>query len=231
MIKISKRLEAISSLVPVNSNIIDIGCDHALLDIYLYQKQIVKKAIASDINKNALNNAKMNIKKYNLQEKIDTRLGNGLNTLKEEDRVDTIVISGMGAHTIVGILKNNIKKIKNIDTIIIGSNTKLEFLRKEVTKLNYIIDEEIIIEDNNKIYIIIKFIKGKTKYTKKELYFGPLLLKTNTDIFKKYTNKQFQKLQLLLKLLPKRKIINRFKIKREINLYKKLNFSVEKDIL
>ena len=40
MIKISKRLEAISSLVPINSNIIDIGCDHALLDIYLYQKKI-----------------------------------------------------------------------------------------------------------------------------------------------------------------------------------------------
>ena len=40
MIKISKRLEAISSLVPVNSNIIDIGCDHALLDIYLIQNKI-----------------------------------------------------------------------------------------------------------------------------------------------------------------------------------------------
>ena len=43
MIKISKRLEAISSLVPINSNVIDIGCDHALLDIYLYQNKISKK--------------------------------------------------------------------------------------------------------------------------------------------------------------------------------------------
>ena len=39
MIKLSKRLEAISSLVPNNSKIIDIGCDHGLLDIYLYQKK------------------------------------------------------------------------------------------------------------------------------------------------------------------------------------------------
>ena len=50
MIKISKRLETISSLVPINSSIIDIGCDHALLDIYLIEKKIAKKAIASDIN-------------------------------------------------------------------------------------------------------------------------------------------------------------------------------------
>ena len=39
MIKLSKRLEAISSLIPNNSKIIDVGCDHGLLDIYLYQKK------------------------------------------------------------------------------------------------------------------------------------------------------------------------------------------------
>ena len=51
MIKLSKRLEAISSLVPNNSKIIDIGCDHGLLDIYLYQKKISNKIIAADIYK------------------------------------------------------------------------------------------------------------------------------------------------------------------------------------
>lgn len=220
MIKISKRLRAISDFVPNGSTVIDVGCDHALLDIYLYQKNIIKKAIATDVNEKALNNAKENIAKNNLQDKIETRLGNGLEPLSENDNVDTIVISGMGAHTIVGILKNNIDKLKNIDTIIIGSNTKLEFLRKEVIKLNYLMDDEIIIEDNKKIYIIIKFVKGKKKYTKKELYFGPILLKNNTNIFKEYQKKELQKLNIILKLLPKNKIIDRYKIKKEINLYK-----------
>ena len=64
MIKISKRLEAIASLTPCDSKVIDIGCDHGLLDIYLYQNKISTKIIASDVNKNALNNAKQNIKKY-----------------------------------------------------------------------------------------------------------------------------------------------------------------------
>ena len=45
MIKISNRLEAISSLIPNNSKVIDIGCDHGLLDIYLYQKKISNKII------------------------------------------------------------------------------------------------------------------------------------------------------------------------------------------
>ena len=57
MIKISKRLKEIANYVEENSNIVDIGCDHGLLDIYLIQNKKNIKIIASDINQNALNNA------------------------------------------------------------------------------------------------------------------------------------------------------------------------------
>ena len=157
MIKISPRLEAIATLVPINSNVIDIGCDHGLLDIYLYQKRISSKIIASDINGLALNNAKENIKRNHLEGIIETRLGNGLDSLNQEDNIDTIIISGMGANTIIGIIKNNTKKLSNISTIIIQSNTKNELIRKEITKIGYQINEEQIVKDNNKIYIIIYY--------------------------------------------------------------------------
>ena len=183
MIKLSKRLEAISSLVPVNAKVIDVGCDHALLDIYLYQNKISKKIIAADVNLNALGNAQENIKKVKLDKDIETRLGNGIDPLKEDDDIDTIIMAGMGAHTIIGILKNNYQKLKNIDNIIIQSNTKLFFLRKEMMKLNYKIDNEVMVLDNKKIYTIIKYVKGKYKYNKKELYFGPVLLKNNSKLF------------------------------------------------
>ena len=194
MIKISKRLEAISSLVPINSKVIDIGCDHALLDIYMYQKKIANKIIATDINKNALTNAKENIKNAKLDKFIETRLGNGLEPLNNKDDINTIIISGVGAHTVNGILKNNQSKLKNITTIIIQSNTKLNFLRKEITKLNYKIADELMIEDNKKIYVIIKFIKGKEHYSKKKLYFGPILLMKHDEVFKKYYGEELKKL-------------------------------------
>ena len=190
MIKLSIRLATIASLVPLNTNIIDIGCDHALLDIYLYQSKKVKKIIASDINENALNNARDNIEKYKLANVIETRLGNGLDTLKDKDNIDTIIISGMGAHTVVGILKNNLNKLKNVSTIIIQSNTKLAFLRKEVTKLNYKIQDEEIIKDSNKVYTIIKFVKGKQRYNQKQLYFGPILLQKNSKLFQEHNQQE-----------------------------------------
>ena len=222
MIKLSKRLETISRLVPNDSKVIDIGCDHGLLDIYLYQKKISTKIIASDVNENALNNAKKNIEKNNLSKYIETRLGNGLDILNDNDEIDTIIISGMGAHTAVGILKNNKDKLKKISTIVIQSNTKVDFLRKEIVKLNFLIDDEILVEDNKKVYTVIRFIKGNKKYNNKELFFGPVLIKKNCPIFKKHNKEEMQKLYLLLKLLPKNKIVERYKIKRKIKMYNKV---------
>ena len=155
-----------------------------------------------------------------LENTIETRLGNGLDTLKNTDNIDTIIISGMGAHTAVGIIKNNIQKLTNINTIIIQSNTKIEFLRKEITKLNYIIKDEMLVEDNKKIYTIIKFEKGKRKYNKKELFFGPILLQKNNKLFQKNNQIELEKLKLVLKMMPKNKIIDRYKIQKKINMYK-----------
>lgn len=220
MIKLSKRLEEISSLVPLKARVVDVGCDHGLLDIYLYQNGIVSKIIASDINENALSNAKENIKNNNLEDVIETRLGSGLEVINLNDKIDTIIISGMGAYTIVEILKNNPEILSTISTIIIQSNTKNYYLRKEITKMNYLIEEEKIVKDNNKYYTIIKFTKGYQKYTKKELYFGPKLLSNSSKIFEEYKNAQYQKLKNIKKSIPKRKFMECYKIKKELDFYK-----------
>ena len=212
MIKISKRLEAISSLVPINSNIIDIGCDHALLDIYLYQKKISNKIIASDIN---------NIKKEGLSDKINIRLGSGLNPYKK-DEVDTLVLAGMGTYTIIDILKNSSDKLNNVKNIIVQSNTKIELLRREIIKLDYYIDNEIMLIDKGIYYTIISFKKGKKKYTKYELYFGPILLNTRNKVFTEYFKKEYDRLFVILDNLPRNKIIERFKIKKILNMYKNI---------
>ena len=99
MIKLSKRLEKIATFVDDGANIVDIGCDHALLDIYLVLNRKNIKVVASDVNKNALNNALNNIKKYKLTDKINTVLSNGLDSI-DVTGLDTIIISGMGTHTI-----------------------------------------------------------------------------------------------------------------------------------
>ena len=183
MIKLSLRLKSLAEFINDNSNMVDIGCDHGLLDIYLIQTKKNIKIIASDVNKNALNNAKSNIKKYKLENKITTVLSNGLDNI-DTSNIDTIVIAGMGSHTIAGILYNNLKKIKNVNRLIIQSNNDLDFLRYKVTKIGYYIEREKLVKDAGIIYTIIEFKKGYRLYNKKQLY----LLYDNRNILKSWLN-------------------------------------------
>ena len=221
MIKLSKRLQSITNFVDDNTNIIDIGCDHGLLDIYLIQLKNNIKIIASDVNSNALNNAIKNIKKYNLENKITTIESNGLNNIDTEN-MDTIIIAGMGAHTIVGILYNNLNKLKNIDTIILQSNNDIDFLRKKIVSIGYKIEKETLIKEKEIIYTIIKFKKGKKRYSIKELYFGPYLIKENNKLFQEKNELEYKKLKQIYKIIPKNHIHHRIKILYKINLYKKI---------
>ena len=221
MIKLSPRLKCLAEFISDNTNMVDIGCDHGLLDIYLMQEKKNIKIIASDVNNNILNNAKKNIKKYKLDDKIETILSNGLDNI-DTTNLDTIVISGMGSHTIVGILYNNLKKIKNINKLIIQSNNDLDFLRYKLTKIGYYIKREKLVKDAGIIYTVIEFNKGYRFYSKKNLYFGPYLLKERSNLFIEKCNIELNKLNKIYKAIPKNHYQHKLKIKYKIKILKKI---------
>ena len=113
-IKLSKRLSVIASFVLKDAVIADIGCDHALLDIYLSKNNIIKKSFAIDITKGALNQADKNIKLYNVKN-IETRLSDGFKKIDIKDNVDTVIMSGLGDAKIISILKEAEEKFKDIN--------------------------------------------------------------------------------------------------------------------
>ena len=217
--RISNRLECISEFVEDNDKIIDIGCDHALLDIYLMNNKNNINLIASDIHEGAIKNAKKNISKHALLDKIDLRLGDGLNVINENE-VDTIIIAGMGYYSIEKILSNS-EKMNKIKKIIVQSNTDVVKLRKFVIKLGYKIEDELLVKDKDIIYTIIKFTLGKEKYSYEEIYFGPKILSKKDDLFLEYYNKKLLKYENLLLQLPKYEIKNILHHKHLIRIIKK----------
>ena len=221
MIKLSSRLKALADYIEDNDSMVDIGCDHGLLDIYLTLNKKNVKVVASDVNENALNNAKKNIKKYNLEDEISTVLSNGLDNI-DTSMLNTIVISGMGAHTIVGILYNNLKKLKSIKKIVIQSNNDLDFLRYKVSKIGYYIKKESMVKDAGIIYTLIEFRRGMRFYSKKELYFGPYLLKENSVLFKEKCKQDLGKLEGFYPLIPKKNYHHRMKTYFKIKMLKKI---------
>lgn len=203
---ISSRLKAIFDYVDDNSRVVDVGCDHALLDIYLVNNLNNITCIASDINKNALSIAKKNIDNYKLTNKIETVLSDGLDNLSIDNNT-IIVISGMGTNTILGILNN--KKSFLAKKIIIQSNNNLYELRSNMLKRGYIIEDETVAHDKGKYYVTILFKKGKIKYKNYELYFGPIILQKRDKHYLVYLA---EKEKLKLKKIPKKYLFLRMKI-------------------
>ena len=217
--KINDRLKKIGDLVEANSFCLDIGCDHALLDIYLVNQNKNIKAIASDIASGPVEQAKQNIKREHLENEIEVRLGDGLSTYSEE--VNTAIISGMGGRTIIGICKNNYKTFKKIDTYILSPNNYQEDVKRFMCKNGYYIENEEFVKDKKFIYQIIKFYKGKKKYSRREYFFGPVFLKKKDKLFGEYYERELKSREIYVNVLPKNFIWKKFITKQEIKMLKK----------
>ena len=199
--KINNRLKTIGDLVPLSSYPLDIGCDHALLSIYLVKEKGIKKAVASDNKSGPLKKAKENVKFYKVKDKVELIEAEGLNSYKEG--IDTITISGMGGLNINRILENNKSYLKNINTIILSPNNYSIAVKRKLLKLGYYISDEKLVKENNIIYQILVFTKGRKYYSYKKLYLGPVLMTKKDELTKEYYKRELETKKSLLEALPK----------------------------
>ena len=177
MIRINKRLQTISAFIKENDIVLDIGCDHSLLGIYLVLNKNVK-VVGSDINSGPLEKAKENLKKYHVENLVELRLGDGLEIMSDD--INTIVISGMGGLSIINILRD-IKKYPNIKKLIISPNNDFSLTREEISKLGFYIKNEKMVLDSGKFYLISEYLIGKRKV---DTFFGKLDIEDN--VVKRY---------------------------------------------
>lgn len=181
MIKISNRLKSLVKYIYSEDKVIDVGCDHAKLDIYLVQSGIVNKVYVCDVNPNALQNGINNIEKYDLVKNIIPVLGYGIEKISGFD-VNTIIISGMGSANIIGILSS--PNLDRVYKLVLQSNNNHYELRKFLTQRGFSIVAEEVVKDGKKTYInIIAFrLDRANTYTEKEYEFGPELIKMKENL-------------------------------------------------
>lgn len=186
---ISKRLKAIINLIPNNQNVWDVGCDHGLLDIYLSIKCPSIKINGSDISSSSIKQANYNAKKYNAGPNLSFILSDGCKNLFIQ-KEDVLVITGMGGKLIVELL---LKASCLCDTLVIGAQKNLYYLRKSIIAIGYYIEKEDVIFDK-RWYCLIRFKRGTRQYSEEDYKFGPFA-KYNRD----YMLYEYQKLRKIEK--------------------------------
>lgn len=204
---LEKRLATIAEMVDSNVRLADIGTDHAYLPIELVNSGKIDFAIASDVAKGPLDNAKKDILAAGLSENIDTRLGSGLATISKNDKIDTVVIAGMGGKLMVDLLEKARKEGKTYPTLILEPNVGEDIVRRWLSSHNYRITMEKIIAVSGHTYEIMKATRSsnKSNLTDEEIKFGPFLIKEKNPIFIDKWEKQLVFQKKLLENLNKAK--------------------------
>lgn len=215
MIQLSKRLQAVVSLVTPGYVIADIGCDHAYISIYLVERGIASKVIAMDVNKGPLERAKINIEKAGLKGKIETRLSNGAKELKEKE-VHTLLIAGMGGLLIRAILEDSRELVKGVEELILQPQSEIREVRLYLKNIGFSIEKEDMVIEDGKYYTMMRAVNRVVSTKKKdnhileesnkrqeELYarYGKYLLENRHQVLNEYLEKEKKKLDMILRQL------------------------------
>ena len=195
--QLSKRLSAVASMVTEGNRLVDVGCDHGYLPLYLYLNKKIPSAIAMDVRPGPLSRAREHIAEYGLEKYIETRLSDGLLALSPGEG-DTLTIAGMGGPLMERILTAKEEVRESFRELILQPQSDIPHFRRFLGEIGWeIVEEEIVLEDG-KFYPMMKAVRGEARtvpgdmpYTPEEA-FGGLLLKKRHPVLKLYLERELR---------------------------------------
>jgi tRNA (adenine22-N1)-methyltransferase len=203
--KLSYRLQAIVDYIPKNTIVGDIGTDHGYIPVYLVENKISKKVIGTDISKNSLNKIIEYVKLTGNEEKVDIRLGDGLEVIRPFE-IDTVVIAGMGGLLIRDILDKDKEKRDSITHFILQANVATKELREYLYENNFQIIDEKLVKEDSKFYEIIYAKKGK-EYISKDIYYeiGKKLILNKDPLVREFIDSKIKTIEKIIEEIKDKK--------------------------
>ncbi len=140
-----KRLQAVCECITQCSVFADVGCDHGIVSEYVAKNGLADIVLACDVSAKCLQKAKNRLSGFN---NVEFHVADGLKGIQ---KVDTAVICGMGANTIIGILSDLPYK----PYLILGAQRNVEELRVWLAGNGYCFDKDFVVKEDGIFYDII----------------------------------------------------------------------------
>lgn len=165
----------------------DIGTDHAHLPAALLQRGRCQHMILTDISSGALDNARMEMIRLNLLEKVSLRLGDGLSPVHE--KCDVISVMGMGGRTIRDILRTGVSRLQGA-SLILSAHTDWHLIRAVLPEIGYILEQEEPCFAAGRYYLVLRAIPGKKDLTDQEIRLGGPLFSSSSPVLKPFLKRR-----------------------------------------
>lgn len=192
---LSVRMQAVADMVSPGSRLADIGTDHGFVPIELVRSGCCPCAIAADVRIGPLSHASANIAEYGLDDRIKTRLSDGLKNIRPGE-ADAVVIAGMGGMLMIRILEEGEETVRAVKELILQPQSDIPEVRKWLHKNDLCIIREQMVYDMGKYYFIMKAVNGKdVTYDEADDRYGRLLLEEGSEVLAAYLAAESEKYQ------------------------------------
>lgn len=158
---LSRRLSALADMVTRGNAVVDVGCDHGFLSIYLVRSHISPYVLAMDVRKGPLSAAKSHVEEYQLGDYIETRLSDGLREYQEGE-ARSLVCAGMGGPLMQRLLTDSRDKARSLQELILQPQSELKAFRRFLREEGYrLLDENILLEEGKYYFLMKACYEGK----------------------------------------------------------------------
>ena len=161
MIRLSKRLEALSRLCEAGGCAADVGCDHGYLSIRLVQEARFERMLAMDLREGPLAAARVHVAEAGLSERIECRLSDGLRTMQAGE-AEAMICAGMGGPLMQRILEQDIDKVRTMKQLVLQPQSDIKEFRRWLRENGFVSAAEDIVTEDGKYYPMMRVIPGGT---------------------------------------------------------------------
>lgn len=201
---LSERLMMSIGMIPKGKVVADVGCDHARVAIWLVKNGIAPRVIATDLRTGPLSHADANIAYFHCEDKIETRLSDGLMNLRPSE-AEVILIAGMGGGLTVHILSEGLDRIRLASDLVLQPQSERGAVRRFLLEHDFsIVEERCCVEDGkfyNSIHAVNRSLQREkttdSEFLEEEYEFGRYLLQEKNPVLLDYLKNEYRKALLV----------------------------------
>lgn len=228
-IPLSMRMQAILAMLRQESEqhgkipcVADIGCDHAFISMACIAEALADRVIAMDVRKGPLAIAQTHIAEYGFDKSVETRISDGFEKLNTQE-ADWAILAGMGGELMRGILMRGRKHLEVGIGLILQPQSEPQTVRLYLQEQGYMIADENFLQEDGKVYTIIKAIKKQPQQPYMdmqpvEMLYGPVLLQKKNKVYDTYLQLEKKKMQELKERLTKQQTMSSQKRIKELDV-------------
>ncbi len=187
-IPMSSRLLAVCDFIRKGDRVADIGCDHGYLGIYLLTNGIAAHMIESDVAQGPLDAARRNAARFGVGNAMTFCRSDGAQDIPRD--FDVLVCAGMGADTIISILKAAPWLRSGQYRLVLQCQSKRPELRRYLYQQGYAIARETLAKDGKFVYTVMEVLPAPSgQPDEAHFYISPQLLADGSPLLPEFVER------------------------------------------